>query len=61
MHQNNKVIGIQFPNERLWGEYQTKIKKSLTAQVDQKYANSIFIDLTWFGPQYDNGEYEKVL
>lgn len=61
MHQNNKVIGIQFPNERLWGEYQTKIKKSLTAQVDRKYTNSIFIDLTWFGPQYNNGEYEKVI
>ncbi len=58
---NTRVIGTQFPDDWLWGRYQTKVKESLIAQIDARYDNSIFIDLTWFGKQYNNGQYDKVI
>jgi hypothetical protein len=56
-----KFIGTTFPDTWLWSEYENQCIDSIMAQIDQKYTNqnNLFINLTWFGPQFDNNGWSQ--
>ena len=56
-----EYIGTNFPNSWLWSIYETRIIDSVNNQIARKYPKqeNLFINLTWFGPQFDNGQWEQ--
>ena len=54
-------IGTNFPAEWLWSEYEVATVDSLHKQVEQKFPDqkNLIINLTWFGPQFDNKQWQK--
>ena len=56
-------IGTQFPPSFLWARYEISIIDSVKKQINIKFADqkNLLINLTWFGPQFNNGEYSKYL
>ena len=58
-----KFIGTTFPPSWLWSKYENLVIKSIHQQVDRLYAtqNNLFINLTWFGPQFNNGLWQQYL
>jgi len=55
-------IGTTFKNN-LWGHYENQIINQLLEQVKQRFTDqkNLFINLTWFGPQFNNEEYRRYL
>jgi hypothetical protein len=55
-------IGIKFPIKEQFGRQEHQIYNSIRQQIDQKFPleNNLIINLTWFGPQFDNGEWQKL-
>ena len=58
-----QVIGTQFPQSWVWAKYEQEYMDSLLVQIGEKFSTqrNLFINLTWFGPQFDNGEYAKII
>jgi len=56
-------IGTQFPPSFLWARYEISVIDSVKKQINIKFADqkNLLINLTWFGPQFNNGEYSKYL
>ena len=56
-------IGSAFPREWLWGKYEKDIIDSVCLQIDKRWPTSrnLFINTTWFGPTFDNGNYQRAL
>ena len=56
-------IGTQFPPTFLWARYEISVIDSVKKQINIKFADqkNLLINLTWFGPQFNNGEYSKYL
>ena len=56
-------LGTHFPSSYLWSTYELYCIKSIRRQIDIKFgdSNNLFINLTWFGPQFTNGEYDRFL
>ena len=58
MTHNNitTFIGITFPSEWIWSKYEQQCIDSIQQQVKIKYptSNNLIINLTWFGPQFNN-------
>lgn len=56
-----KYIGVTFPKAWLWSQYEQHCIDSIMQQINTKYPDKInlFINLTWFGPQFDNGQWKQ--
>lgn len=52
-------VGATFTNN-LWGTYEKIIIKNIYEQIDKQFPNSrnLFINCTWFGPQFNNQQYD---
>lgn len=53
-------IGTSFKND-LWSTYEQQIIHNVRDQIDNRfpYDKNLFINMTWFGPQFDNKEYDR--
>ena len=58
-----QFIGVTFPSSFQWHNEEVDVVNSVTAQINNNFPNSknLLINSTWLGPQFDNGEYEKLL
>ena len=56
-----EFIGTTFPKSSQWYEDEIYAIETIKSQIDQQFPNekNLFINTTWFGPQFDNNEYEK--
>ena len=55
-------IGTTFPKSYQWHQYEIDLIQNIQNQIELRYANfeNHFINTTWFGPQFCNGEYQKL-
>ncbi len=58
-----KIIGVTFPKSSQWYTDQNALMQSIGTQIEDKFtdANNVLINMTWFGPQFQNDEYNKFL
>ena len=56
-------IGITFPAVWQYGPEEIEIFRTTVEQVEQQFPNArnLVINTTWFGPQFDNKEWQKLL
>lgn len=56
-------IGTRFPLTYQYGPKEFEIWSSTRQQIQQHFPNSknLYINTTWFGPQFDNGEWQKLV
>ena len=56
-------VGTTFPKYSEYGKYEVHIFNSLVKQVENKFKDksNLVINTTWFGPQFDNGQWQKAL
>jgi len=54
-------IGTTFAKSFQWHQDEIDLIKSIQDQIQLHYYDyqNLFINTTWFGPQFDNGEYDK--
>jgi hypothetical protein len=54
-------IGTTFAPNSQWHNDEKNLIQSIQNQIDQHFANkkNLFINTTWFGPQFPNGQYQK--
>lgn len=57
------LIGTTFPKTALWHRDEVRLIDSIKQQIQQCYADqqNLLINTTWFGPQFNNQEYDKFL
>lgn len=57
------TIGTTFPANWQYGPEEIEIFSSTAGQINDKFSNqnNLLINTTWFGSQFDNGEWNKVL
>ncbi len=57
------TIGITFPPNSQWYQSVQNVIKSLQRQISNKFPNdkNLLVTMTWFGPQFDNNEYNKFI
>ena len=55
-------IGIKFPIRAQFGHQEHEIYSCIKQQIVTKFpiGNSLIVNMTWFGPQFDNGEWQKL-
>ena len=58
-----KTVGLTFPKSSQWHTDQIALMQRLGTQIEDKFpdANNVLINMTWFGPQFENDEYDKFL
>ena len=56
------VIGTTFPKSWQYGPEEIEIFESTQRQIELKFPDqkSLLINTTWFGPQFKNGEWDRV-
>ena len=56
-------IGTTFPSTYQWHDDEVALVNNIQQQIDLVYSNdkNILINTTWFGPQFNNGEYDKFI
>ena len=56
-------VGTTFRTNSQWHWDENQTIAALRTQIDQQWPNdqNLFINTTWFGPQFDNGEYDQFL
>jgi hypothetical protein len=56
-------VGSTFDVKDQWGPQETRLVESTIEQINRKFANesNLLINMTWFGPQYNNNLYTKIL
>ena len=56
-------VGTTFPPSSQWHEDEIALIEDVKKQIKGIffYGNNLLINTTWFGPQFDNGEYTKFL
>jgi len=54
-------IGTTFPTTSQWHTDEVELINNIQTQIDWQYPTStnLFINTTWFGPQFQNNEYNK--
>ena len=54
-------IGTTFPESYQWHVDEVELINQIQHQIDAKYPTSqnLFINTTWFGPQFDNGQWHE--
>ena len=63
-HNNITFVGDVFPNKWIYGKYEEEIIDSILTQIHIKFKKqrNLFINTTWFGPQFNDGEqYNKII
>ena len=57
-----KKIGATFPNQWLWGRYESEIIRNVADQIHAKWPDdrNLLVNLTWFGPSFSNGYWQQV-
>ena len=55
-------IGVKFPINEQFGAQEHRIYKSIRQQIEEKFplGTNLIVNLTWFGPQFNNGEWQKL-
>lgn len=55
-------IGTTFGQNSQWYVDEVKALQRIKNQIDEKFSESenLMINTTWFGPQFNNGEYDKL-
>ena len=58
-----QFIGTTFAQNSQWHVDEKTLIDSIIAQINKHYSQSksLLVNTTWFGPQFDNGEYQKFL
>ncbi len=58
-----KTLGVTFQPSSQWYNDQQQLMESVKNQINIKFKeqNNLLINMTWFGPQFDNNEYEKFI
>jgi hypothetical protein len=58
-----EFVGTTFPATATWYPHESATIASIHKQIDVKFPNSrnLFINTTWFGPQYNNSGYNNFL
>lgn len=61
-NSNTYVIGTTFPESSQWHNNELNLITTIKEQIEKKFPNgkNLLINTTWFGPQFNNGEYEKI-
>lgn len=56
-------IGTCFPPSSQWHKDEVEALDSIERQISTQFPDcrNLMINCTWFGPQFDNGEYDKIL
>jgi hypothetical protein len=56
-----KFIGETFPKSWLWSQYEQSCIDSIINQIGLCYPhdNNLLINLTWFGPQFNNRQWQR--
>jgi len=56
-----QTLGTTFPPASQWHSDQQRLLTILQTQIEERFPNqnNLLINMTWFGPQFTNGEYEK--
>lgn len=59
---NTYVIGTTFPKSSQWHNNEVNLILTVKQQIEKNFPSgkNLLINTTWFGPQFDNGEYEKI-
>jgi DNA-binding protein Fis len=60
---NNRTIsiGTTFAANSQWHQDETDLIDNIKKQIENKFTgNNLLINTTWFGPQFDNDEYQKI-
>jgi hypothetical protein len=59
---NTDFIGTGFPAAMEYHKEERTCWESIRSQIDSQFpnTNNVLISLTWFGPQFDNGEWDKI-
>lgn len=59
----NSFIGTTFSRDSQWYQDEIDLIASIRQQIDQRWPDqhTLLINTTWFGPQFDNGQWEKWL
>jgi hypothetical protein len=54
-------IGTTFPKSFQWHQDEVDLIHSIQRQIESQFTNTqnLFINTTWFGPQFDNGQYTE--
>lgn len=57
-----KYFGTTFDIRDPWGSQEKDLINSIIQQINEKFVNqkNLLINLTWFGPQFNNGIYQQV-
>ena len=55
-------IGTTFPSNWTYGSEEIEIFEKTAQQIQSKFPDkrNLLINTTWFGPQFDNGEWQKI-
>jgi hypothetical protein len=55
-------IGRTFPEHWMYGPEEIEIVDKTQQQIEHKFPDesNLLINTTWFGPQFDNGEWQKI-
>ena len=55
-------VGTTFPRSWQYGPEEIGIFDNTAKQIEDKFpdARNLLINTTWFGPQFDNGEWQKI-
>ena len=58
-----QLTGTKFPGHWQWAADERRLIHSIYQQIDQEFpvGKNLLINMTWFGPQFPNGEYERAL
>lgn len=55
-------IGTTFPASYLWSKHELNLIDNISQQINATFldGNNLLINTTWFGPQFDNGQFLKI-
>lgn len=58
-----QFIGTTFPPSSQWYTNEVNLVESMCSQIDIKFPTqqNLLISTTWFGPQFHNGEFDKLV
>jgi hypothetical protein len=59
---STQSIGVTFPTTSQWNPDEVALIAKVHRQIEETFptGNNLLINLTWFGPQFNTGEYNKI-
>jgi hypothetical protein len=57
-----EIIGTTFPASYNYGPLESEIFQSTANQIENEFSTekNLLLNMTWFGPQFDNGQWTKI-